>query len=311
VTGWVVALDVGGTTMKGAVVGPDGATRCPLRRPTPHDQGPDAVVAAIGAALGELQEDARQSGLEVAAAGVVVPGIVDEARGLAVFSANLGWRDLPLRALLEARTGLPVGFGHDARAGALAEATLGAARGERDVLFVPVGAGIAGAAIVDGRPLVAGGYAGELGHLQVDPAGEPCGCGGRGCVETVASGPALARRYAARSGRPVAGAAAAVAAAVRAGDPDAVAVWADAVAALAQALAAAVGVLASRVVVVGGGLAGAGDLLLRPLAEALPARLSPGAMPVPRLVLTALGDQAGCLGAALLARRALDAAAAR
>jgi glucokinase len=309
VTGWVAALDVGGTAMKGALVGPDGATRCPLRRPTPHRQGPGAVVDAAGGALRELLEDARRERLEVAAAGVAVPGIVDEARGVAVFSANLGWRDLPLRALLEARTGLPVGLGHDVRAGALAEATLGAARGEADVLFVPVGAGIAAAAIVDGRLLVAGGYAGELGHLQVDPDGEPCGCGGRGCLETVASGAALARRYAARAGRPVAGAAA-VAERVRAGDPDAEAVWADAVAALAQGLAAAVALLGSRLVVVGGGLAGAGDLLLRPLTEALPARLSPGSTRVPRLVLAALGDQAGCLGAALLARGATASHAA-
>jgi glucokinase len=301
VTGWVAALDVGGTAMKGALVGPDGATRCPLRRPTPSRQGPDAVVDAAGGALHELLEDARRQRLEVAAAGVVVPGIVDEARGVAVFSANLGWRDLPLRALLEARTGLPVGLGHDVRAGALAEAALGAARGEADVLFVPVGAGIAAAAIVDGRLLHAGGYAGELGHLQVDPGGEPCGCGGRGCLETLASGAALARRYAARAGRPVAGAAA-VAERVRAGDPDAAAVWADAVAALAQGLAAAVALLGSRLVVVGGGLAGAGDLLLRPLTEELSARLSPGSTRVPRLVPAALGDQAGCLGAALLAR---------
>jgi glucokinase len=309
VTGWVAALDVGGTAMKGALVGPDGATRYPLRRPTPHRQGPGAVVDAAGGALRELLEDARRERLEVAAAGVAVPGIVDEARGVAVFSANLGWRDLPLRALLEARTGLPVGLGHDVRAGALAEATLGAARGEADVLFVPVGAGIATAAIVDGRLLVAGGYAGELGHLQVDPDGEPCGCGGRGCLETVASGAALARRYAARAGRPVAGAAA-VAERVRAGDPDAEAVWADAVAALAQGLAAAVALLGSRLVVVGGGLAGARDLLLRPLTEALPARLSPGSTRVPRLVLAALGDQAGCLGAALLARGATASHAA-
>ena len=307
-TGWVAALDVGGTAMKGALVGPDGATRCPLRRPTPHRQGPGAVVDAAGGALAELLEDARRERLEVAAAGVVVPGIVDEARGVAVFSANLGWRDLPLRAQLEARTGVPVALGHDVRAGALAEATLGAARGEADVLFVPVGAGIAAAAIVDGRLLYAGGYAGELGHLQVDPDGEPCGCGGRGCLETVASGAALARRYAARAGRPVAGAAA-VADRVRAGDPDAEAVWADAVAALAQGLAAAVALLGSWLVVVGGGLAGAGDLLLRPLTEALLARLSPGSTRVPRLVLAALGDQAGCLGAALLARRAPAGAA--
>jgi len=201
----------------------------------------------------------------VAAAGVAVPGIVDDERGVAVFSANLGWRDLPLRSLLAARTGLPVGLGHDVRAGALAEAALGAARGVRDVLFVAVGAGVAGAALVDGRLLVAGGFAGELGHLRVDPAGEPCGCGGRGCVETVASAAAIARRYAARTGRPVAGAAA-VAARVREGDPDAVAVWEEAVGALAEGLAAAVTLLAPRLVVVGGGARG------RRRAAAAPAR---------------------------------------
>jgi ABC-type tungstate transport system substrate-binding protein len=144
--------------------------------------------------------------------------------------------------------------------------------------------------------------------LRVDPAGEPCGCGGRGCVETVASAAAIARRYAARTGRPVAGAAA-VAARVRKGDPDAVAVWEEAVGALAEGLAAAVTLLAPRLVVVGGGLAGAGELLLRPLAELLRLRLSPRSARMPRLVGAALGDQAGCLGAALLARRALHGGA--
>jgi len=305
---WVAALDVGGTAMKGAAVGPDGTARWPLRRPTPADQGPEAVVEAVGATVELLLDAARRRGLQVAAAGVAVPGIVDDERGVAVFSANLGWRDLPLRSLLAARTGLPVGLGHDVRAGALAEAALGAARGVRDVLFVAVGAGVAGAALVDGRLLVAGGFAGELGHLRVDPAGEPCGCGGRGCVETVASAAAIARRYAARTGRPVAGAAA-VAARVREGDPDAVAVWEEAVGALAEGLAAAVTLLAPRLVVVGGGLAGAGELLLRPLAELLRLRLSPRSARMPRLVGAALGDQAGCLGAALLARRALHGGA--
>jgi glucokinase len=309
VTGWVVALDVGGTAMKGALVGPDGTARWPLRRPTPRGQGPDAVVDAIGATLELLLEDARRRGLGVAAAGVAVPGIVDDERGVAVFSANLGWRDLPLRALLADRTGLPVGFGHDVRAGALAEATFGAARGARDALFLAVGAGVAAAPLVDGRLLVAGGYAGELGHLRVDPAGEPCACGGRGCVETVASASAIARRYAARTGRPVPGAAA-VAARARGGDPDAAAVWAEAVAALAHGLAAAVALLAPRLVVVGGGLAGAGELLLRPLSEQLGALLSPRSARAPRLVGAALGDLAGCLGAALLARRAVPAGGA-
>ena len=308
VTRWVVALDVGGTTMKGAIVGPDGTACGQLRRSTPSAQGPYSVVDAVGATLDLLLENARQRGLEIAAAGVVVPGIVDDERGVAVFSANLGWRDLPLRALLEARTGLRVRFGHDVRAGALAEATFGAARGERDVLFVPVGAGVAGAALVDGRLLVAGGYAGEIGHISVDSAGDPCSCGGRGCVETTASANAIARRYAMRAGRPVTDAAE-VAALVREGDPDAVYVWRHAVAALAEGLAAAVALLAPQLVVIGGGLAGSGDLLLRPLADSLRARLSSRAARMPRLVRAALGDQAGCLGAALLAWRAVAAGA--
>jgi glucokinase len=303
VTGWVVALDVGGTSMKGAIVGPDGTACAPLRRSTPCEQGPRAVVDAVGATLDLLIEDAQQRGLGITAVGVVVPGIVDDERGVAVFSANLGWQDLPLRALLEAHTGLRVGFGQDVRAGALAEATFGAARDVRDVLFVPVGSGVAGAALVDGRLLVADGYAGEIGHLSVDPAGDPCRCGGRGCVETVASGGAIARRYATRAGRSVADAAA-VAALVREGDPDAVAVWDDAVAALAHGLTVAVALLAPQLIVVGGGLAGSDDLLLRPLSEIVRARLSPCAMRMPELVRAALGDQAGCLGAALLAWRA-------
>lgn len=291
--------------MKGAIVGPDGTACGRLHRPTPCDQGPDAVVDSVGVTLDLLLAGARQRKLEVSAAGVVVPGIVDDERGIAVFSANLGWRDLPLRALLEAHSGLPVGFGHDVRAGVLAEATFGAARGERDVLFLPVGAGVAGAALVDGRLLVGGGYAGEIGHLSVDPAGDPCSCGGRGCVETMASGAAIVRRYAMRTGQRVEGAAA-VAARVREGDRDAAVVWDEAVAALAHGLTAAVALLAPRLIVVGGGLAGSGDLLLRPLSEILLARLSPRSTRMPRLVRAALGDQAGCLGAALLARRALD-----
>lgn len=144
VTGWVVALDVGGTTMKGAIVGPDGATCGLLRRPTPHDGGPDAVVDAVGTTLGMLLEDARRRGIEAAAAGVVVPGIVDEERGVVVFSANLGWRDLPLRALLAARTGLPVGFGHDVRAARVPRLVL-AALGDQ--------AGCLGAALLARRAL--------------------------------------------------------------------------------------------------------------------------------------------------------------
>jgi glucokinase len=301
----VVALDVGGTSMKGALVDEHRRVRLRQSFPTPAVQGPEAVLDQMATAIATLTARAAEAGLAPPqAAGVVVPGIVDEARGVAVIAANIGWRDAPLASVLRERLGLPVALGHDVRAGGLAESRLGAAKGARDVLFVALGTGIAASCIVDGRPLIAGGYAGEVGHVVVEPDGEPCGCGGRGCLERVASAAAIARRYTSRSGVAVTGAAE-VAAKVRAGDPVAVAVWEEAVAALVDVLHTSLTLLGSEVVVLGGGLAEAGDLLLEPLRTGLDERLS--FQRRPRLVQAALGDQAGCLGAALLAWSLVDA----
>jgi glucokinase len=237
-----------------------------------------------------------RQGFLVRAAGVVVPGIVDD--GVAVFSANLGWRDVPLRELVHKRLGVPVAFEHDVRAGGLAEGQLGAARGAGDYLFMPIGTGIAGAVVIDGRPYSGHGYGGEIGHLIIEPDGPICGCGARGCLEAIASAAAIDREYALRSGRRANGL---VSELVVAGDPDARAVWQRAVRALARALQAYVTLLAPELVVIGGGLAGAGDVLMEPLADALDALLT--FQRRPRLVRAELGDQAGALGAALLAWR--------
>ncbi|MGW0226840.1 ROK family protein [Actinopolymorpha singaporensis] len=297
--GCVAALDVGGTSMKGALVDAERRVRARMSFPTPVADGPDAVVDQIGFALEALAARAPETGLDApVAAGLVVPGIVDEARGVAVVAANIGWQDAPLVATLQDRLGIPVALGHDVRGGGLAESVLGAGAGARDVLFIALGTGIAASCIVDGRPLVAGGYAGEVGHIVVEPDGEPCGCGGRGCLERIASAAAVARRYTARTGTPVSGAAD-VALRVRDGDPDARAVWDEAVDALVTVLHTAVTLLGPEVVIVGGGLAEAEDLLLDPLRRGLEERLT--FQRRPRLVRAALGDQAGCLGAALLA----------
>lgn len=299
----VLALDVGGTSMKGAVIDTDQTVRFRKSFPTGVEHGPDVVVDRIGAAFEELAAQTPGLGLPApVAAGVVVPGIVDEERGVAVVAANLGWRDAPIGPLLTERLGIPVALGHDVRAGGLAESVLGAAAGAANALFLPLGTGIAACCVVDGRPLVAGGYAGEVGHIVVDPDGEPCPCGQRGCLERVASAAGIARRYAERSGTPVDGAAA-VAGLVRSGDPVASAVWAEAVDALVRVLKTCVTLLGSEVVVLGGGLAEAGDLLLEPLRDRLDTELT--FQRHPRLVRAALGDQAGCLGAGLLAQRAI------
>ncbi|MDQ1006636.1 glucokinase [Streptomyces sp. V4I23] len=297
----VVALDVGGTGMKGALLDRALTPLAVLRRPTPRRDGPDAVVAAITGALRDLAAQAADRRLTVRHAGTVVPGIVDEEAGRAVYSANIGWSDLPLAALLRDASDLPVTLGHDVRAGGLAECRTGAARGARDALFVPVGTGISAAVLCEGRVVRGLGYAGELGHAVVEPDGDPCACGGRGCLETVASAAAIEAAYAARSGRAVDGAAG-VARLVAQGDPVAVAVWDRAVDALAAALATFTTLLAPGLIVIGGGLAQAGGLLLDPLRARLGERLT--FQRRPEVVRAELGDEAGCLGAGILAWQA-------
>jgi glucokinase len=292
-----VALDIGGTTIKGGLVGHDGTVMTRLRRPTPsRDNGPDEVLAAILATIDELTEAAPPS-VGVRAVGLVVTGIVDERRGVAVHSENVGWRNVPVRSLVEQATGLPVGFGHDVRAGTLAEWRLGAGRGLDDLVFVPIGTGVSAGIVVRGGLVTGGGFAGEIGHVDVGH-GELCSCGGRGCVEALASAAAIARRYAAVSGRPVAGARE-VAERMAAGDPIARRVWNDATEALALALAWTSVVLAPQAILLGGGLARSGSLLIEPLAQAMGRHL--GVVRRPRLLPGALQDDAGFLGAALLA----------
>ena len=196
---------------------------------------------------------------------------------------------------------MPVALGHDVRTGGLAEFTVGAATGVRNAMFMPIGTGIAAAVLVDGHRLDADGYAGEIGHIVVDPGGAVCGCGVRGCLETLGSAASIARRYAEAVGRPVTRAAE-VADAVRAGDADAVRVWQDAVDALATAITTAITLLAPEVIAIGGGLAESGETLLEPLRAALDGRTT--FQRTPRLVRATLGDNAGCIGAALLAWRA-------
>ncbi|WP_431727906.1 ROK family protein [Verrucosispora sp. TAA-831] len=344
----VVALDVGGTGMKCALIRPDGAVVHAERHPTEADRGAEAVVDTILAVAEGLADKARADGLAPAALGIVVPGVVDEARGVAVWSANVGFRDVPLRELATARLGLPTALGHDVRAGGLAEARLGAGRDAGHVLFVAIGTGIAAAHVVAGSAATgAHGAAGELGHILVRPDGPPCGCGRAGCLESIASASAVARRYAALTAAPgTAGSAATpatdgsaaghagssaattgragsdggsatgpgtpptmvsaaeVAARAAAGEKLAGRVWRDAVVALADGLATGQALFDVETIVLGGGLAQAGAGLFDPLRTALRDRLT--FHREPRLVPAALGDEAGCLGAALLALDQLE-----
>ncbi|MGQ0841728.1 ROK family protein [Actinokineospora sp.] len=291
----VIAVDVGGTSIKAALVDRDLTAVHAVREPTRRVGGVADVdqIAELITALADTQP--------VAGVGVAVPGIVDDGTGIVRAAVNLGWTDVPLRDLLAARTGLPLLVHHDVRTGGLAEFTVGAAAGADNALFVAIGTGIAAAVRVDGHLLGAGGYAGEIGHVVVDPDGTLCTCGTRGCLETLAAAPAVARRYRERSGRSIVDAAEVVGL-VADGDPAAVTVWDDAVGALATALTAAVTLLGPEIVVLGGGLAEAGEILVSPVREQLAKRLTFQRRPV--VVRAELGQDAGRAGAALLGWRA-------
>jgi glucokinase len=294
----VIAIDVGGTGMKCAVMDADGVIRHAERHPTDAARGGEAVVATILSVAEGLAGKARAEGLTPVAAAVVVPGVVDEVNGIAVYASNIGFRDVPLRDRLADRLGLPAVLGHDVRAGGLAEVRLGAGRGYDEVLVVPIGTGIASAYVVGGRTFPgAHGAAGEIGHIVVRPGGPPCGCGGHGCLEAVASAAAVARNYQLLTGTDAS--AAEVVQRAGAGEAAAVQVWQSTVDALADGLVTGLTLFDPQLIVIGGGLAQAGPALLEPLRAAIRGRLTFQRMP--EMVRASLGDEAGCLGAGLLA----------
>jgi len=301
-SGCVLAVDVGGTSIKAEIV--DAGLRCcaAASAPTPRSDGVGVLSAVID--LGRRLLSSSPSSVGVTRVGLAVPGVVDVDRGLGVLAANLAWQDIPVTAPVSAALGLPVTMVHDVTAAGVAEWRCGAGRGVDDLAVVVIGTGIA-VTLVSGGVLVRGGagQAGELGHVVVRPGGPSCVCGQRGCLEAISSARAIADAYAARSGHPVDGAAEV---AGRLGS-DAVAqeVWQEATDALGDALLIVSALLAPSRIVLGGGLAGAGEALLAPVRSRLEGAASLQAAPA--VVAARLGSRAGVIGAALAA---LDAAGA-
>jgi glucokinase len=289
----VLALDVGATRIKAAVIAADGSRAAELRHPTGRADGPDAVLARIASVA------AAASGSGIARAGIAVCGAVGPD-GL-VTAVNLGWESVPAASALSDRLGMPVTVLNDAHAGALGEGGFGAARDISDYLYVSLGTGI-GAAIVKDGHLVSGahGRAGELGHIVVDQRGPECACGARGCLQTFMSAAALEDRWLAAHGGPVT--AREIIDRVIAREPTASALWDEAVDALAEGLLTVMSLIDPAAIVIGGGLTGAGSRLIEPLTAAIAARSRPFHA-VAELRLASLGDWSGCAGAAVAARQ--------
>ncbi|WP_282692308.1 ROK family protein [Streptomyces sp. CC208A] len=303
----VVALDIGGTKIAGALVGTAGRVLTRTRRPTPAREDAETVMGAVGAVLADLAASPLWEA--AGAVGIGSAGPVDAARGT-VSPVNVpGWRDFPLVERVRRLTGgRPVTLVGDGVAMTAAEHWLGAARGHDNALGLVVSTGVGGGLVLGGR-LHPGptGNAGHLGHLSVELDGDPCACGARGCVERLAAGPHIARRALDCGWRPGPdgdASAAAVAEAARAGHPVALAAFERAARALAAGIAATAHLVEVDIAVVGGGVAGAGEILFAPLrrhlADYATLSFARGLTVVPAVT----GTDAGLLGAAAAARTA-------
>jgi glucokinase len=297
----VAALDIGGTKIAGALVDSGGALLVRAQRPTPPGGSGEQVMNAVEEVLAELA--AAPLWPRVRAVGIGSAGPVDAKAGT-VSPVNIpGWRDHPLvPGVRECTGGLPVTLVGDGVAMAAAEHWQGAARGRTGALCMVVSTGVGGGLVLGGE-LHAGpsGNAGHIGHISVDLDGDDCPCGGRGCVERIASGPNIARRALDLGWRPGPegdASAAAVAASAREGDPAAVASFERAARALAAGIAATAALVEVEIAVLGGGVAQAGEVLFAPLRGALGEYATLSFVQGLEVVPAQMGTDAGLIGAA-------------
>ncbi len=313
----VLGIDMGGTKILVAVVADDQRILGRAKRTTPAKEGGPAIVEAIVGAADEALESAGLTREDVVAAGIGSPGPLDVNAGVILFSANLNVKNFPLGPQLSVALNRPVLVQNDVRVGGYAEFRLGAGRGYRDIIAAFVGTGIGGCVILGGEIVLgATGNAGELGHIIVKAGGPRCGCGARGCMEALASKTAIARRVskAARRGLPtvLTEKMARKGGRLKSGDLSEAVAAKDLVALkevhraahfLGIGLGSLINVFGPEIVIIGGGVAGA---LGQPYLDLVRTAARSQALTDPqgkiRIERAALGDDAGILGAALLAR---------
>ena len=310
-----IGVDIGGTKIAAGVVDEDGTILAQTRRATEPDDA-SSIDHAVAEVYAELSES-----YDVSAIGVAAAGFVNSARSTVLFAPNIAWRDYPLRDRVKALIDddVRVVVENDANAAGWAEFRFGVGRDVDDMLMLTVGTGLGGAVIVDGK-LVRGawGVAAEVGHMRVVPGGHYCGCGHEGCWEQYASGSALVRDAQAaiivdaERGATLLGLAGGdprdltgpqITEAAQAGDPLAVQLLAQLGRWIGEGSADVAALLDPALVVIGGGVGAAGDLLLQPARKAFADQLSArGHRPEAEIKLAAMGNEAGIVGAADLAR---------
>ncbi|MEI7655715.1 MAG: ROK family protein [Actinobacteria bacterium] len=309
-----IGVDVGGTKIAAGLVDAQGVIVTRVREDI-ADKSPASVVAAIAEAVRKIRSHADA---DIHHVGVGLPAFLDTPRDIAVVVPNLGWRDVPARALLSDALGCDVALENDANVAAWGEYRFGAGRGVNDLVAVTVGTGVGGGIIIGGRLFVgAQGMAAEIGHMTLVPGGLPCPCGKTGCWEQYASGNALVR-----IGRELASVVSAdatalkdlgdgtvtgitgthITAAAASGNELALRAFADLADNIAAGLADLVAILDPGAFVIGGGVSEAGDLLMKPLQEAYERRVLVDLQRAIPLKVAVLRNDAGLIGAADLAR---------
>jgi glucokinase len=293
-------IDLGGTDCKVGIVDSHGRALAQTGFPTLRD--PAAAVAAIEEACRRL---AAEADVRIGLAGMGAPGPLDLDHGMIIQAPNLGWRDVPLRDMVAAALGCPVVLDNDANAAAYGEAWVGAGRGTAVLLLATLGTGVGGGVVAGGRVFHgARGLAVELGHQVIVPEGRPCSCGKRGCLEAYFSGHAFDEQaletIGARDGRPTHKE---LFERYAAGDP-LVAPWMEeALDVLARGVAQAGVLFDPDAIVFTGGLTRSWDIFGARLVESIVRRMGPAGPLAQGIVLTALGGDAGIIGAAGLALR--------
>lgn len=315
-----IGIDLGGTNLRAAVADTDTGQIYHQRKcPTLANEGQEAVIQRIVGLIHELREESGASNGTIKGIGIGVPGTPDIDTGVIQFLPNLPgkWPNVPLQSIVEDRVDLPVALINDVRAITLGEWTFGAGRGADTLACLAIGTGIGGGVVINGQfHLGIGGTAGEFGHHVVEPEGLPCGCGGKGCLELYASGPAIAAMgvkevmhgHTTKIGELVdhdlnridAGI---VVQAALDGDPIAQGILQRAGKYLGIAVGNILGVISPQRVIFSGGVSSAGDLLLRPIVQTVNEHVHVIPLQKVEFVMAELGINSGLIGAALWSRR--------
>jgi glucokinase len=315
-----IGVDLGGTTLTAAAVDiASGDITGRQQVPTLAIQGPEAVMARMAELIRCVSDAAGLPKEQIGAVGIGVPGVLDMERGYTVFLCNMPttWPQVPLQATMEDKVGLPAFILNDVRAFTLGEKTFGAGRDVDTIVCVAIGTGIGGGIVVNGQlHLGISGTAGEVGHQVVDSYGPPCACGSRGCLETLASGAAITAMALKAITQGVTTQIAGlvendlnavtpevIARAAREGDPVACEIFERAGFYLGIGVANLITVISPRMVIIGGGVAQAGELLLHPLRRTVVDRVRLTPMDHVQIVRAQLGTDAGLVGAAAWAAR--------